>query len=560
MDWPRQDQGEIAPMPKSALRLLRVGIVAIGVLILCMAAKGEGAQERAAKDIPEGLQLVPRLGISAEYGGFIVQQENYASMLRRRLEVDVLQYRRHILYLDFDEKTFFGIPGNAWGFNLMKYDITLGGYRYDFGNFYLGLFLHHQCNNPIHTTDYHIIVDRERANIYMVGLEFLTKNMRIGMKDRGINFDSPDAFEFLGRFAGGLWLSKVFTRENIRLNEDFKGRLRFDILRYRRLVPYVEVGGELLIGGPTARLSPSVEVGARYHLSKFDITPFFNWTREQEALTIEPSRPAYIAKNSLLGGGRVEVMLDSETFGPTPDGEGVQLFPEIHGNADFALLLNNPNLKGHGNLELDFEALRWKPWTIFLYTDLNFYTRKEDYKPDKINYWLQYGLTYAWDRYFVEGYVKNRRRVDGNFFRGTTERSNQASLRAGTKGMKPGHYNDGISFKGNSFQWLNNWNAQASVGHYFNNRDWQYLWNLTARVRWDPLRWYIVVPYIQGDVNWMSGGGSTGDATEYAVEPGFRFHGVLDLAVYYRFQHRQNVLFFKGPSENQNLFGIRALF
>jgi hypothetical protein len=547
-------------MLKMLLPLLRVAIVAMGVLLISTVARGEGRQESGGKDIPEGFQLLPRVGISTEYGGFIVNQENYTSMLRRRLEVDVLQYRRHIFYIDFDEKTFFGIPGNGWEFNLMKYDVNLAGYRYDFGDFYLGLFIHHQCNNPIHTKDYHTLIDRERANIYMAGLEFLTKNMRIGMKDRGINFDSPDDYEFLGRFAGGLWLSKVFTRENINLNWDLKAQLRYDILRYWRLVPYVEIGGELLVGNIT-RLAPAAEVGVRYHINKVDFTPFFRWSRDQEALSIDPSTPAYIAKNTLYAGARLEVLLDSETFGPSANGQGLQLFPEIHGNANYALFLNNPNFTGHGSMELDFEALRWKHWTIFLYTDMNFNSRKEDFKPDKVNYWMDYGLTYAWDRYFVEGYVKNHRRVDDNIFRGTTERSNQAGLRAGTKGMKPGHYNDGISFKGpDTFQWLNNWNAQASVGHYFNNRDWQYLWNLAAKVRWDMLRWYFVIPYIQGDVNWLAGGGSTGDATEYAVEPGLRFHGVLDLAVYYRFQHQQNVLLFKGPSENQNMVGVRVLF
>jgi hypothetical protein len=542
------------------LRLSRVWIIGMGLLLICVPVKGEEAPERAGKGIPQGFQLLPRVGILAEYGGFIVQQDNYTSLLRRRLEVDVLQYRHHIFYIDFDERTFFGTPSDSWEFNLMKYDVTLAGYRYDFGNFYLGGFIHHQCNNPIHTQDYNKFTDRERANIYMAGLEFLTKNMRTGMKDRGINYDSANSFEFLGRFAEGLWLSKVFTKENISLNWDFKAQLRYDIFRYRCLVPYVEVGAEVLVGNIT-RLAPAVEVGARYHLSKVDITPFIRWCREQEALTIENYRYAYIAKNSLMVGGRVEVLLDSETFGPSANGQEFQLFPEIHGNADYGLFLNNPNFKGSGNLELDFEVLRWKPWTVFLYTDMNFNTRKQDYKPDKVNYWLQYGLTYAWDRYFVEGFVENRRRVDETIFRGTTERANQAGLRAGTMGMKPGHYNDGISFKGpETFDWLNLWNAEATVGHYFNNRDWQYLWDLEARIRWDLLRWHIVVPYIQGNVNWLSGGGSTGDATEYAVEPGLRFHGVLDLAVYYRFQHQQNVLFFRGPSENQNIVGLRILF
>jgi hypothetical protein len=261
-----------------------------------------------------------------------------------------------------------------------------------------------------------------------------------------------------------------------------------------------------------------------------------------------------------LAGGRLELLLDAETFGPDPNAPGLQLLPETHGNADYALFLNNPNFRGHGNMELDFEVLRWNPWTVFFYTDMNFNTRTQDFKPDKVNYWLQYGLTYAWEGFFVEGYIKNNRRVDENIFRGTSEHSNLAALRAGTLGMKPGHYNDGISFAGPAFQWLNHWNVEASAGHYFNNRDWQYLWNLAARVRWDLVRWHFIVPYIHGAVNWQSGGGSTSDATEYAVEPGLRFHGVLDFALYYRFQHSQNVLFFGGPSQNQSLVGLRILF
>ncbi len=58
----------------------------------------------------------------------------------------------------------------------------------------------------------------------------------------------------------------------------------------------------------------------------------------------------------------------------------------------------------------------------------------------------------------------------------------------------------------------------------------------------------------------MSGGGRTKDAVQYAMESGLRFHGVLDLALFYRFQHQENVLFFNGPSGNENLVGLRGLF
>lgn len=126
--------------------------------------------------------------------------------------------------------------------------------------------------------------------------------------------------------------------------------------------------------------------------------------------------------------------------------------------------------------------------------------------------------------------------------------------------MKPGHYNEGISFTGPAFEFINNWNAQAGFGHFFNNRDWQYLWDIDAKVRWDPIRWHFIVPYIQGEMNWQSGGGPTSDTVEYAVEPGLRFHGVLDVALYYRFQHQENRLFFRGPAVNESLVGIKAMF
>ena len=192
---------------------------------------------------------------------------------------------------------------------------------------------------------------------------------------------------------------------------------------------------------------------------------------------------------------------------------------------------------------------------------MNLNTRSEDFKPDKVTYTIQYGLTYYWKKYFFEGFVSNQVRLDSNIFRGPTERSNLLGLRAGTKGMKPGYYDFGISFNNQqNFQWLNNWQGQASVAHYFQNQDWPYLWDFEAKVRWDVCRLYFAIPYVQSDINWRIGSSSTKDSFEYAIEPGVRFHGIFDLAIYYRFQHLNNNLIFPGPYQNQNLIGIKVLF
>jgi hypothetical protein len=545
-----------------SLLQLRFGVLILCLVLLGFTGSGQGAtMDDSGDDIPDGWRLMPRVGVSLEYGGFIAHQDNFVSQLRRQVEMDLIQYRRHIFYLAFDEKTFFGIPDNKWQFNLMKYDVILGGYRYDFGDFYLGAFIHHQCNNIMQTLTYRTSSDRERTNLYAPGLEFLTKNMRIGMKDRGINFDSPQAFEFLGRWGAGFWASNLLVRDKINVSWDIRGQARYDIFRYRNVVPYLEVSGEVL-AGPVTRAVPSAEVGARWHFSRFDLIPFFKWSRDQESLIWQtnPVKTSLIAKNSLYGGARLETLLDSRTFGATPNGSGFQFLPEIHGTANYAFYLGSQLSKGHADMEVNLEALRWNSWTAFFYTDMNFSSREQDFKPDKINYWLQYGLTYSIENYFVEGFVKDVRRLDNNIFRGTMERSNLAGLRAGTKGMKPGHFNEGISFNGPVFEFINNWNAQASFGHFFNNRDWQYLWNIDAKVRWDPIRWHFIVPYIQGEINWQSGGGPTSDTVEYAVEPGLRLHGVLDFAIYYRFQHQENRLVFRGAAANESLVGVKALF
>jgi hypothetical protein len=224
------------------------------LLVISITTQVALTQEEKKDKIPDGWELFPRIGVSVEYGGFIVEQDNYTSLLRRHLEMDLLQYRRHIFYLEFDERFFWGVPSNKWKFNLMKYDITLLGYRYDFGDYYLGLLLHHQCNNPIRSRAYNGLIDREIANTYDLGIEFITKNMRTGMKDRGINFDSPNNFEFLGRFAGEFWASKILSAEKINIGP---GTLRYFSLPAFGAVPGGDGGGTDWSGYQDGALSGS---------------------------------------------------------------------------------------------------------------------------------------------------------------------------------------------------------------------------------------------------------------------------------------------------------------
>ena len=296
-------------------KFIQYSLIMIFFIFIGLNVQGAIAQEEDRDEIPKDWVLVPRISVAMEYGGFAFQQYNYTSMLRRYVEIDLLQYQRHIFYLLFDEKTYFGVPGNSWEFNLMKFDAVLGGYRYDFGKFYAGLFLHHRCNNIFLTSNYHELLNRERANIYDIGLEILTKNLRVGMQDRNINFNSSDDFEFLGKFAGGFWASRAIVADRINLDWLIKARLRYDILRYKRLVPYLEVAGEAYLG-PDNKIIPSVELGIRYHFSDLvDITPFFKWSRDQLALTTSffPTQSPFITANYSLCRSQVGIPVNYQT-------------------------------------------------------------------------------------------------------------------------------------------------------------------------------------------------------------------------------------------------------
>jgi hypothetical protein len=349
------------------------------VLFLAFPCHLKAQNPEPGQELIEGLQIMPRLGVGVEYGGFARQDDSFTSRLRRRVEIDVLQYGHHIFYLQFDEETLFGTPRDKWDFNQLRYQLIIGGYRYDLGEHYLGLSYSHWCYNIFLTEKDNGFAGRTNASLYFMTLEFLKKSMRLGMKDRGIIFNPEKPFEFLGSWHYGLWVSKEIANDRAAtfdLGWVLQAKLRFDILRYRCLVPYVEVAGEMR-AKPSARFSPRVEAGIRYHLrDKVDLTPFFQWARNQEILLEDNKEGSRrVAQNYWYGGLRVETLIDSigssEQFT-----DGWHFLPEIHGNMGYFNFSQSRFFGWGGNIEVDLELLRYGSWTAFVYTDLLVDTKK----------------------------------------------------------------------------------------------------------------------------------------------------------------------------------------
>ena len=469
------------------------------VLILAVGGKVWAGEDEEKSSIV----LMPRVGVGVEYGGFIKRGEEYSSTFGYKFLIDFLQWRRHLIYMEIDGEISFRIPSETTAFNRIRHHMAILGYRYDLGNYYLGLRLYHRCHNPFYERGrLDSNLNRNLANTYYIGLDFVDKAMLVGQKDRGIVFDPNRPFEFLGRWHVAVFLNRVITREFNDLEWLFQGQVRCDILRYRNLVPYVEAGGDVLGRTGGWRFIPRVEGGVRFHAGYLTFTPFIQWGRSQEfkRTTFSPqSDTKFVSHGYVFGGGRLEFLLDKETMASRPSGEGLQFFPEVHGLAEYSLFLGSKYHWSFARLDLNLDLLRWQPLTLFvnLETDLNSF--EEHAAPLKVWYRMDYGVRCAWRQFFAEGFVRHARRLDAYDFFGLRESAHLAGGRVGTQGMRLGHYDDGISFEGpESFQWLHKFNAETRLGYYFDTNDWPFRWNLTTQGRWDVLRWRFMVPYLQG--------------------------------------------------------------
>uniref|UniRef100_A0A7V4G8P1 Uncharacterized protein n=1 Tax=Desulfobacca acetoxidans TaxID=60893 RepID=A0A7V4G8P1_9BACT len=533
---------------------------------LCLGWSPEAAAtvEELARENPSRIFLLPRVGVALEYGGFILNKANEASRLRREVELDMLRLGPHLLYVEFREVTRVGVPGNPWEFDRVEYLMALPGYRYDLGEHYVGVLADHWCLNNFKSSALQGSgTGRSFASIYLLTLEFLDKGSLIGQKDRGIVFDATRPFEWLGRWHYRAQAGWAFARdpEAVGLQWALKGEVRLDLCRYRRLVPYVTAGSEVWVG-PSWRFFPWGEVGVRWHAGdRVNLIPFLSGGRRPELY--QPPQPAAPlqrqAKGYLYGGVRLEASLEP----PREEGRapaGWQLLPELHGTAGYAWLLHSRDYGFSGGIDFYLEVLRREPWTWFLYGGLQLATKKSDLSLLKARYWLEYGLTYTREPFFAEALMAHSRRYDTDNGDYPPEGANLAGVRLGTRGMKPGQINRGITFDTPGFKWLGLPHAQLTAGHYFLNRNWQYLWQVKADGRVDLARYYRVVLYGAGEVAWLKGGGATDDAVHYAGEAGLRIHGDFDLSVYYRFQHQPDARNFRGPADNQSLVGVKAVF
>jgi hypothetical protein len=347
----------------------------------------------------------------------VVRQGDFSSAFRYHYLIDLLQFGRHIIFTDIDGEIDWGTPGLSLAFNRIRHNIAIIGYRYDLGNYYVGLQYYHRCYNPFQGPGRQVVSlhNRTVATTYYAGLELVDKAMLVAQEDYGIVFDPAKPFEFLGRSHFALNLNKVISRQETNLSWLFAGRVRLDVLRFHNLIPYVEAGGELLGQGPW-NFVPRVETGVRFHWPTVEFTPFVQWGHTEEWLRIFYGDKSihFESRSYLYAGGRLEFLLDRETISRRASlaDRPWQFFSEVHGQGNYGLYVGSQNNLGTGGLSLNLDLIRYQHLNLFTYLDFHMDTSPEAFAPDKVLYSVDYGLRYDWPKIFLEGFGRSAARLD----------------------------------------------------------------------------------------------------------------------------------------------------
>ena len=515
-------------------------IIASLVLIFVLASK---FQKAPAEEISEVISFMPNVNMLIESVYYSSNKADYSAKFQRLIQMDVLRFRNISLGLEFNEETTLGGPkySSEEPYNLRN-SIRYLNLRYDGNKRSFGLFYNHFCDNGIERSG------GERGWDVM-GLELMTKNMRYGHKNYGIDFNEQKEFEFLSQFGYTISLAKKVTERGQELEAIGELSLRWDILRYKNYIPYLELGLNP-IWGSESRWDYHFELGTRINYRRAILAPFIRYSYQHDL-----DRWKGESEHFFMLGLRLETL--SKEYIDSLEKKG-GFSPQVHMEGYYANLVGADDFEWNGNLSLNIDFLQEEFLRVFLNTNVDNLSPSGEWRPRFVTYQLEPGIGIDENEKSLEFIYRQSLRYDVNASDGFTEKSGLLGIRGRTKGMRTGYKNEGIDFSSpKRFECLKKIDWQVLKGRYIYTSEYNYDWNIRLCARWDILRHIRKILYLEGNLNFLIGDNSD---LEYYIESGIRFHDVGDITFFGRYQHRRNVDRFGGYSDNYTLAGIRFEF
>ena len=490
------------------------------------------------------IKFIPEVNMMIESSVYDSNQLDYKSRFQRLIQMDVLRYSDISLGFEYNEETVLGGPGYSSDepYNL-RHRLKYLNLRHDREEKSLSLFYKHTCVNGI---------DRSggERSWDVIGLELETKNMRCGYKNDGIKIDSQKEFEFLSQIGYAVSLGKVVVKRNPEAEAIGEFSLRWDILRYKNYIPYLELGLQS-IWGSELRLDYNLELGTRINYTKAFLAPFIKYSYEHDI-----DRWKGIDEHFFMAGLRLET-LSRDDYSLIPQ-EQFGMFPQINMEGYYANLVGAEAFEWNGNVSLNIDFFRGENLRTFLNTNVDILSPDRAFRPRFITYTLEPGIGLSDEEKFLDLIFHHTSRYDGNTSDGFIEHTGLIGLRQETIGMKTGYKNEGIDFTSpKRFEFLKKIDWEVVGGRYIYTSDYDYDWNVELSARWDILRHIKKIPYLEGNLNFLLGKGID---IEYYIETGVRLHDVGDITVFSRYQHEANIDRFGGYDKGYVLAGVRIEF
>ncbi|MFH0975357.1 MAG: hypothetical protein V1874_06205 [Spirochaetota bacterium] len=537
----------------------RIIIPAIAFLFI-LASGSFGADNSPDQSINEsrpsetsGISFFPQVGLQLDCRAFKDNKADYTAQSSRIIDLDIFR-KGNILfsmfvneYICYDDNSRYINP------KTINYEMDYGKLSREFRYGILSIFMDHICTNIYnenHTED-------RQMRWYGFGIRWESYGLRPGQKELKNNSDNANDINIFNNLKYKISIDRRIRTKVMNYDYLITGSIRYDILHYYFLIPYIEGEFRSLID-ERARYNRYFETGIRMHFDRGDLTPFIGINRKYdiEYYNRHAVDMYYIGlrAETLLATGSDRTGRESGSRTGKPF-----IFPDFRFSGSYGKYLADNNLNFNTDILIGLDWSRAYKTSPFISNTLVHNSQKASAGmfPRYIENTTEAGIAHRLDllNAFIEPYYTYARYDKGNYDYGHKMNYSAAGLRIISSEMKTGYAGNSVDFDSPAvYNFMNRIDWLISASGIINNSYYKYDWEYNVKLRWNLCRYYRSVPYITAGIRLLHN--NNFDAV-YSAEPGIRIQNGLYWMLFYRFEYRTDTDPDNGYFRNYHLTGIR---
>jgi hypothetical protein len=513
-------------------------------------------EQSISESMPRGTSCIsffPQVGLQLEGRAFKDNKADYRAQTSRIIDLDIFRINNILFSMFVNEYICYDNNSRYINPKTINYEMDYGKLSREFRYGVLSIFMDHLCTNIYnenHTED-------KQMRWYGFGIRWESYGLRPGQKELKNNSDNANDINIFNNLKYRISIDRRIRTKVMNYDYLITGILRYDIIHYYFLIPYVEGEIRSLID-ERVRYNRYFETGIRMHFDRGDLTPFIGINRKYD---IEYYNRHAVDMYYL--GLRAETLMEtgSEKTGRVYGSKAEKpfIFPDFRFSGSYGKYLADDNLNFNTDILIGLDWTGSYKTSPFINNTLMHNSQKASAGmfPRYIDNTTEAGIAHRMDiiNAFIEPYYTFIRYDKGNYDYRHKMNYSAAGLRIISREMKTGYANNGIDFDSpavynsmNRIDWL------ISASRIINDNYYKYNWEYNIKLRWNVCRYYRSVPYITADIRISQ---NDNLAAVYSAEPGIRIQNGLYWMLFYRFEYRNDTDPDNGFFRDYHLIGIR---